>query len=404
MRRSCGRSAAEAGALPCPPLLQGRIRIRVAATLLLMVLAAGVAAWAGHEMPVYSSYYPQEIDIATVAPERALGLLRDGKIQAYLGRGLRVADEALASLGAVESLGDFVLVEVNPASPLARNDQAACALAAAVLNDLAGKGGDFVFHPYPVTPFHGDYLDHADRAASANARFFAPTAGAAPDRLRVKADGAPARSLVRPEWYTPGPDWDAAVEEVDAAGLADSGMVAMNGWLGPPWARKGWFHAHLLLNGALTDPDAKRREAADLRRLSAGDYDGAVERVNLEREIVALLTGGCRRTVAGYVVKRQYFSADYSKGIENIAYDFIDGLDSPMFIRTAKLKDFPWNGWLMLGTDAPFTAAWNPVAGFSDRFGRLMWFALGDPAALPTPDDSGWTMNRIADVRSVPGP
>jgi hypothetical protein len=31
-----------------------------------------------------------------------------------------------------------------------------------------------------------------------------------------------------------------------------------------------------------------------------------------------------------------------------------------------------------------------------------MWFALGDPAALPAPDDSGWTINRIADVAATP--
>ena len=73
-----------------------------------------------------------------------------------------------------------------------------------------------------------------------------------------------------------------------------------------------------------------------------------------------------------------------------------------MFLRTAKLKDFPWNGWLELGTGARPTAAWNPVAGFTDDFGRLMRSALGDPAVLPAPNDSGWTINRIADVTATP--
>ena len=36
-------------------------------------------------------------------------------------------------------------------------------------------------------------------------------------------------------------------------------------------------------------------------------------------------------------------------GIENIGYDAIDGVHSPIFIRTVKLKDFPWNGSLVLG-------------------------------------------------------
>ena len=77
----------------------------------------------------------------------------------------------------------------------------------------------------------------------------------------------------------------------------------------------------------------------------------------------------------------------FSAGIENIAYDSVTGFNSPMFIRTVKLKDFPWNGWLALGLDAAPKAAWNPIAGFTDPFGRLMWFAVGDPAVIPSPYD-----------------
>ena len=61
------------------------------------------------------------------------------------------------------------------------------------------------------------------------------------------------------------------------------------------------------------------------------------------------------------------------------------------------------NGWLSLGINAQPSAAWNPIAGFNDPFGRLLWFALGDPAVLPAPNDSGWTINRIADVQSSSG-
>jgi hypothetical protein len=103
--------------------------------------------------------------------------------------------------------------------------------------------------------------------------------------------------------------------------------------------------------------------------------------------------------VAGYTVKREYISAEYSAGIENIGFDSIAGLNSPLFIRTVKLKDFPWNGWLSLGIDTQPVAAWNPIAGFSDPFGRLMWSALGDPALLPSPNGAGWILNRISDVR-----
>ena len=70
-------------------------------------------------------------------------------------------------------------------------------------------------------------------------------------------------------------------------------------------------------------------------------------------------------------------------------------------MRTVKLKDFPWNGWLTLGVpDAP-SAAWNPLAGFTDDTGRLIWQALGDPALFPEPYDAGWSLNRIGEVTRV---
>jgi hypothetical protein len=40
----------------------------------------------------------------------------------------------------------------------------------------------------------------------------------------------------------------------------------------------------------------------------------------------------------------------------------------------------------------------------TDPFGRLMGFAVGDPALIPSPYDAGWMVNRISDVQSSPGP
>jgi hypothetical protein len=68
-----------------------------------------------------------------------------------------------------------------------------------------------------------------------------------------------------------------------------------------------------------------------------------------------------------------------------------------------KLKDFPWNGWLKLGIDVRPDAAWNPIGGFGDGFGRLLWSAIGDPALFSAPYDSSWMLNRIADVQSNSG-
>jgi len=142
----------------------------------------------------------------------------------------------------------------------------------------------------------------------------------------------------------------------------------------------------------------------ELARLRAGTYANTTERINLERELVAELTRPCHTTIAGYTLRRETLNTEYSTGVENIAFDALAGLDTPVFIRTAKLKDFPWNGWLLLGIDTPPTAAWNPIAGFTDPFGRLMWNAIGDPAVIPAPNDVGWILNRISDVQASPKP
>jgi len=375
--------------------------LKVKPPSVLLVLAALLAtlgvARGGHELPVYPSYYPHEIAIETMSPESAAELLRDATLHAYLGAEPRFPSAVPASIRAVESLGSFVIVRVNPA----RDERSPCAIVETIIRDMADKTG-FVFHPYPVTPLHGDYLYHVDRAEAAKGRLLGAPAVSSPRNLMVRVGGTLA-SLVRPEWQAKGVDWDAAVEEVGAAELVATSTTSINGWLGPPWVKSGWFHAERILADATDDAEATHRTEVMSQRLETGDYRDAVERVNLERELVAELSGGCRKRVAGYTVKRQYFSAEFTNGIENIGFDSIEGLNSPIFIRTVKLKDFPWNGWLMLGIDAQPDAAWNPIAGFTDGFGQLLWSAIGDPALFSAPYGSGWMLNRIADVQSNSG-
>lgn len=372
---------------------------RRVASVLLLALAVAPAARSGHELPVYPSYYPHEIEIATVTPEGAAPLLLDGKIHAYVGSAPRFAAAPPVTIQSVESLGALVTVRVNPASPHGMEEASACAAVRAVARAIAANEVGVISRPYPVTPLHGDYLVHVDRAESVAAGLLDATQAApALGSLSVKATGAAGR-LLRGESAPAA--WDVEIEEFDAAALVGAATAAVNGWLGPPELKSGWYQAWLVLGDAI-DPNARERVEEALRRLQSGDVADAVERINLERAFVAQLIGGCRKVVIGYTVKREYFNAEFSAGIENIGYDSLSGLNAAIFLRTAKLKDFPWNGWLALGIDARPAAAWNPVAGFTDPFGRLMWAALGDPALLPAPYGSGWMINRVSDVQAVP--
>ncbi len=376
--------------------------LRRALVLTAAVLLAATVARSGHELPVYPSYYPHEIEIAAMAPERAAELMRAGKLHAYVGGAPAFAAAPDDKIGMVESLGAFIVVRLNPDSQYAKDEASACAAAGAIVRDMAARAGGsgFVAHPYPVTPFHGDYLAHADRAEAARRRILGGDAPQLPGDFEVRASGL-ARDLVRPEWLSEG-TWDAAIEEVGAAGLVADATVALNGWLGPRWARSGWFHAYRLLEGSITDGARKQEVEAIVARLQTGAYAGNVERLNLERELVGLLASGCRAMVAGYTVKREHFNAEFSAGVENISFDALQGFSSPMFLRTVKLKDFPWNGWLQLGLNGRPAAAWNPIGGFTDPFGRLMWFAIADPAAIPSPYEAAWTLNRISEVEASP--
>lgn len=377
------------------------MRSRRAVILATAILLMSPVARSGHELPVYPSYYPHEIEIATIAPERASELIRAGRLHAYVGGAPPVATAPRDTIGTVASLGSFVVVTLDPASPHAKDEASACATGRAIVRDMATRSGEFIAHPYPVTPFHGDYLNHVDRAEAARRRMLGGDPPPLPGELKVRAGGALARSLVRPEWLIAGRQWDATVEEVSVSDLVAGATVALNGWLGPRWVRSGWFHAYQLL-GDLIEPAHKRQIDAGVERLRTASYEGTVERINLERDTVTLLASGCRAMVAGYTVKREYFNAAYSAGIENLSFDSLEGLSSPMFLRTVKLKDFPWNGELQLGVEARAASAWNPIGGFTDPFGRLMWFAIADPAAIPSPYEATWTLNRISQVEASP--
>jgi len=369
---------------------------------LLSALTVTGAVRGGHELPVYPSYYPHEIEMRTIAPEAAESLLRQSKIHAYLGNELNLSGSAPDMIAAVESLGSLVTIRINPQSSYTKADATACAVARAVARKISSNNPDVILHPYPITPLHGDYLYHVDLAEAAKRRLLSDTeAWPAIQDLKLKAADAAAKRLLGTEKAAPESDWDVEIRETSSLELTDSATTVINGWLVPPVARSGWNQAYLVLHDAL-DVDARQRVEADVQRIQSGDFDDPVDRINLERAVVTALIGDCRQIVVGYTLKHEYFNTEFSAGIENIAFDSLTGLNAAIFLRTVKLKDFPWNGWLRVGIDARPTSAWNPITGFSDKFGRLMWSAIADPALLPSPYDHTWMANRISEIQASP--
>ena len=357
-------------------------------------------ARAGHELPYYPSFYPQEIRLETVRPDVAAARLQNHTMHAYIGGTPLFGAPIPADMRSVASLHSYVVVTFNSAATPLQTSTARCAVAQEMLAALAGQADTYVFHPYPVTPYHADYLQHFDRVEAAQASYghrSGENPRAASRSLLIRTRGALAEQLVQSRWQTATAEWDATVEEVALADLLRPHTSSLNGWLGPPWLKEGWFHAYLLLAETVSDVSTRQQIDALYRRLLTGGYDSTAEQLNVERDLVALLRQGCERVVVGYSVRHEYFNAEFSAGIENIAFDSQAGFHSPIFLRTVKLKDLPWNGWLRLGMDTAPDAAWNPLAGFTDSAGRFLWYAVGDTALFPAPYSGSWTLNRIAD-------
>ena len=47
------------------------------------------------------------------------------------------------------------------------------------------------------------------------------------------------------------------------------------------------------------------------------------------------------------------------------------------------------------GRARAFRGRLEPVAGFTDAIGRLIWSAVGDPAMIPFPFNASWMHNRV---------
>jgi hypothetical protein len=371
------------------------IPLREAALSAALFCALPPATFAGHEVPYYPSFYPQEIRIEPLDPEAAARefVSKTDPLHAYLGAGPRFTGQTPDHLKSVQSLKSLITVTVNPRSQRMQNREARCEAMQQAAVSLA-KHPDVVAHPFPVTPFHADYIGYIDLVPPPK-----PVAAAPKDApLTFRAGDAAQATLLPPETRVHATEWDLGFDEVSTDELRRIAGVASNNWPAPPWAKDGWFQAYHLLRPSIGEAGNRERADAIYDRRTHGEFRDQTERVSLERDLLAALRSGCERAVVGYRLRRDFYNDDFSNGIEHIFVDSQTGFNSPVFLRVVKLKDFPWNGWLRLGIAARPQAAWNPVAGFTDAPGRLIWATTADDAFLPIPHDSRWTPNR-AEIR-----
>ena len=191
-------------------------------------------------------------------PPRRCGKARSRRMSAA-GRSLAGAPPD--QIRAIESLGAFVVVRINPQSRAVRPRRRP-APRSRPWPRQAGETGGFV-----RASLSGDAvprrLSPSRRSRGRRQAHAFPTA-----RRPARGSEDQGERRVRAEPSRTGSardaDWDAEVIAVDAAELMASATFAVNGWLAPPWVRAGWFHAERLLADADRRPSASTRAASSI--------------------------------------------------------------------------------------------------------------------------------------------
>ncbi len=142
-----------------------------AIAFLFLSFLAVTSAEADHALPFNPSYYPHEIQIKTVGLTSAKKLLSNNSLHAYIGGDPFVNGGIPQHLGYAESLGSYVVATFDVASTSWNQREKRCAGAGSLVSGLAENKGNYIFHPYPVTPYHEDYLQHFDLAESVKNKY-----------------------------------------------------------------------------------------------------------------------------------------------------------------------------------------------------------------------------------------
>src|SRR5207249_3229344 len=130
---------------------------------------------------------------------------------------------------------------------------------------LSAEKSGYISHPYPVTPYHSDYLQHLDLIESAKKQYEPPSSHSAPLAFKVLAKGRLAQTLAGSSARGSEKDWVATIEEIDDDKLLSLSRMS-NAWLGPPWIKEGWFSSYLLLAETRRDQTERRVAKAGCRR------------------------------------------------------------------------------------------------------------------------------------------
>ena len=165
------------------------MRLTFFSSALLSVCFLLTPAHADHALPFNPSFYPHEIQIKTVDLMSAKRLLANNAVHAYIGGDPFAGGATPQHLGYVESLDSYLVATFNIASKPWKERDARCAAAGALVSAMPANNENYIFHPYPVTPYHEDYLQHFDLAESVKNKYRTDPSRMSGPGLKIRAKG-----------------------------------------------------------------------------------------------------------------------------------------------------------------------------------------------------------------------
>ena len=319
------------------------------------------ASQAGHEVSYYPSFYPQEIRLEPLDPQAAAARIpeQDRSAQPLCRRQRRAS---------------------TPRSRASEVGLIACRLHRGVVSPRR-KAATVAAPRSPRRPRRGRLTGHR-RPPLSGLRPTMPTISPTPT----------ARSPCRAPAAPPAPH-DVEIEEIPVNDLLRKSGAGAGIWLAPPWTKEGWFQAYRVLRAAsATGASAERADALYERRLP-GRFKDAAERLDMQRALVAGWRG-CERGIVGYRLRRECLQRRLLQRVENIASD-----SQPDSTRRRgphhEAQGLPLERLAARRHRGAATAAWNPVAGFSDETAGWCGRSWATMPICRSPYNSRWVQNRV---------
>lgn len=367
---------------------------------------------AGHENVQYQSYYPHEIRFLQVDNlDSALKLMRNtttsGRVQGlhlYMEMSKKEEVSGITSVKFLEQITKIYYLKFSEFNQHLKNKTLRTALSYGCINRVE-LAKEMKTNPLfiPLLPQHRetsyvkDFEEMLKTVNCGNVSHklgnlkvgFTPAEEAVAEKIvgQIKHN---AGSNINVEKVRDSDAWDILVAGVDVPGYVFSKLKYINGVFYGTDSFDGITFIRDLFLAGKNITEQRIKNEADLflyTRLLVSDW--------YENSFTHPLM---------YDLQYYVYNDDYDEGLHNMAWSPLVGfLEPSAFFRTVKIKLFPWNGWLLVGSPSVDKCRFNPFLVPGDATCYGLWSVLSDPAFVLNPYNLTFEPNRVVAHMVVEG-